>query len=103
MAGGGRPPSHPPHLPARPPAQPTTQPPGAPDAWVHLDDDHGAVRGVDGHLHIAAAALHTHLADDVHRGVTQPLVLLQVVAQLARWVSGLRNTANMEESRPQQT
>ena len=28
------------------------------------------------HLHVAAAALHAHLADDVHRGVTQPLVLL---------------------------
>ena len=48
----------------------------SPDARVHLDDHHRAVHGVDRHLHIAAAALHTHLADDVHRRVAQALVLL---------------------------
>jgi len=35
-----------------------------------------AVGGVDGHLDVGAAALDAHLADDGHRCVAQPLVLL---------------------------
>ena len=35
-----------------------------------------AVGRVDGHLDVGAAALDAHLADDGHRRVAQPLVLL---------------------------
>lgn len=34
------------------------------------------IDGVDRHLHVAAAALHPHLADDGEGGVAQALVLL---------------------------
>mmetsp|Transcript_894 Transcript_894/g.2080 ORF Transcript_894/g.2080 Transcript_894/m.2080 type:complete len:1014 (-) Transcript_894:28-3069(-) len=48
---------------------------GAAHAGVHLNDDHLAVLRVDGVLHVRAAALNAHLADDVDGVVTQALVL----------------------------
>ena len=43
-------------------------------ARVHLDHDHIAVGGIDRELDVAAAGIHTDLADDRDRLVTQALV-----------------------------
>ncbi|MCY1522162.1 hypothetical protein D9M68_570070 [compost metagenome] len=45
-------------------------------ARVHLDDDHAAVLGIDGELHVRAARIHADLAQHRDRRVTHDLVFL---------------------------
>ncbi|MNU56136.1 hypothetical protein D3C71_452240 [compost metagenome] len=45
-------------------------------ARVHLDDDHAAVLGIDGELHVRAARIHADLAQYRDRCVTHDLVFL---------------------------
>ncbi len=48
---------------------------GARDARVHLDDNHAAVDGVDGELHIGPAGFHADFAHDGDGGVAHLLIL----------------------------
>ncbi len=44
---------------------------------VHQDiKTHLAISRVDSHLHVGTSALYAHLADDRHRCIAQPLILL---------------------------
>ena len=52
-------------------------------ARVHLDDDHVAVGGVEGELHVRAARLHADPPDAREGGVAHPLVL-DVAQRLGR-------------------
>src|SRR5262249_11001917 len=48
---------------------------GARHARVHLDDDHAAVGGIDGKLHVAAAGIYADLAETGQRAVAHHLIL----------------------------
>ena len=45
------------------------------DAGIHLDHDHVAIGGIDRELNVAAAGVHTDLADDRDRLIPEALVL----------------------------
>ncbi len=48
---------------------------GARHARIHLDDQHPAILGVDGELHVRAARVHADLAQHRDRGIAQALIL----------------------------
>ena len=62
---------------------------GARHARVHLDDDHAAVFGIDGELHVGAARLDADLAQNRQRGVAHDLVFLVGERQRGRDGDGI--------------